>query len=74
MVEYWTANPKVVGSKLAAARGNFFQQISVKFDGFHCFQPFEEGNLLKKVCKHCFADSFQNVLKAVKIWLSTLLQ
>ena len=66
VVEHWTANPKVQGSKLAAGKDNFFYKILSILLLFYDFQPFEEENWLKRVCKHCFVDSFQNVLKAVK--------
>ena len=44
MVEHWTANPKVEGSKLAASKDNFFLQNFVDLLLFYDFQPFEEEN------------------------------
>ena len=44
MVEHWTANPKVQGSKLAAGKDNFFYKILSILLLFYDFQPFEEEN------------------------------
>ena len=44
MVEHWTADPKVVSSKLAAGKDNFFYKILSILLLFYDFQPFEEEN------------------------------
>ena len=54
------------GFKTCCWQRRFFYKILSILLLFYDFQPFEEENWLKRVCKHCFVDSFQNVLKAVK--------